>query len=111
LPRSGQVSGRSPAGAEDAVAFAAFCAVASGDYLFKDIRDRELDRQHPTKRDRPPASGELAPAVAAGTSVALYGLAIGLAGLAVMGCAVNEISAVLAGATVVGTTPAVIARG
>ena len=34
-----------------------FCLVSSGIYMFNDIRDVELDRQHPVKRFRPVASG------------------------------------------------------
>ena len=42
------------------VTFAAFCAVASSaGYLVNDAHDAELDRQHPTKRRRPIAAGEL----------------------------------------------------
>jgi 4-hydroxybenzoate polyprenyltransferase len=41
------------------VIMAAFCAVASAGYLLNDLLDVELDRQHPTKRHRPIASGEL----------------------------------------------------
>ena len=42
-----------------AVAFASFCAVASAGYLLNDLFDLEADRQHPTKRERPFASGAL----------------------------------------------------
>ena len=41
------------------VTFAAFCAVASAGYLVNDAHDVEEDRQHPTKRFRPIAAGEL----------------------------------------------------
>lgn len=41
------------------VAFAAFCMTASAGYIVNDILDRERDRQHPTKRDRPLASGAI----------------------------------------------------
>jgi 4-hydroxybenzoate polyprenyltransferase len=40
-------------------AFAAMCLAASATYLFNDLRDREADRQHPLKRNRPIASGRL----------------------------------------------------
>ena len=36
---------------------AAFCAAASAIYLINDLRDREEDRHHPLKRQRPIASG------------------------------------------------------
>ena len=41
------------------ITFAAFCMVASAGYLINDAHDVELDRQHPTKRRRPIAAGEL----------------------------------------------------
>ncbi len=40
-------------------AFALFCLVASGVYLLNDLLDMERDRQHPTKKHRPLASGRL----------------------------------------------------
>ena len=57
-------------------AFLAFCLVSSGMYLFNDLRDVEADRQHPTKRFRAIAAGQLKPAVAITASVAL--LVVGL---------------------------------
>ena len=58
---------------------AAFCAAASAVYLLNDLADREADRQHPVKRRRPIASGEV-PAW-----LALVGtLALALVGLVVM---------------------------
>jgi 4-hydroxybenzoate polyprenyltransferase len=39
------------------VAFAAVCLCASAAYLYNDVRDREQDRIHPRKRQRPIASG------------------------------------------------------
>ncbi len=58
---------------------AAFCAAASAVYLLNDLADREADRQHPVKRLRPIASGEV-PAW-----LALVGtLALALVGLVVM---------------------------
>src|SRR4051812_16993010 len=40
-----------------ALAFVAFCLVASGTYLLNDAQDVESDRMHPTKRHRPLAAG------------------------------------------------------
>ena len=42
-------------------AFIAFCLVSSSVYLLNDIRDRHSDKLHPVKKDRPIASGALAP--------------------------------------------------
>ena len=57
----------------------AFCALSSGTYLLNDLMDRQADRQHPIKRNRPIASGQLgAPAALAAMVVLVCG------GLAVM---------------------------
>ncbi len=76
--------------------FAVYCALSSAAYLVNDLRDREHDRLHPVKRDRPVARGELptrsavaiAGALGAGAVVlagwlglASLGLALGFAGL------------------------------
>jgi len=45
--------------AQAALAFAVFCALASGIYLVNDLADLERDRLHPLKRARPLASGAL----------------------------------------------------
>jgi len=65
------------------VTFLAFCAVSSAGYLVNDANDAELDRQHPTKRYRPIAAGELS----AGAAIAL---AIGLAALGLVGSTLLE---------------------
>ena len=44
-----------------ALGMAAFCACASSVYLINDLEDLESDRMHPTKRERPFASGQLPP--------------------------------------------------
>lgn len=61
-----------------ALAFVAFCLVASATYLVNDVLDRDRDRAHPTKSARPIASGALSPRVAIVGAVVL-----GIAGLAV----------------------------
>jgi 4-hydroxybenzoate polyprenyltransferase len=59
-------------------AFGIFCALASAVYLFNDIRDRNTDRAHPQKRDRPIAAGRVSVSTAGITAGIL--IAIGLAG-------------------------------
>jgi decaprenyl-phosphate phosphoribosyltransferase len=44
---------------DTAIAFVCFCLVASGTYYLNDALDAAADREHPTKRDRPVASGEI----------------------------------------------------
>ena len=53
-------------------AFAIFCLLSSVVYLVNDIMDREADRQHPLKRHRAIASGQL-PVTVAGAVAALLG--------------------------------------
>jgi 4-hydroxybenzoate polyprenyltransferase len=52
-------------------AFAIFCALAGAVYLLNDVSDRERDRQHPRKRDRPIASGALSVTTALVTAAIL----------------------------------------
>jgi 4-hydroxybenzoate polyprenyltransferase len=65
------------------ITFAAFCAISSAGYLFNDLRDAEQDRLHPDKRDRPIASGALAPGTAAAAAIALTAVALALAAVGV----------------------------
>ncbi|MEA5118023.1 MAG: UbiA family prenyltransferase, partial [Propionicimonas sp.] len=58
-------------------AMIAFCLVSAAIYVFNDIRDVAADRQHPTKRLRPIAAGELSPRI--GYLLAAVCLAAGLA--------------------------------
>lgn len=61
--------------------FAAFCAAASGIYLFNDLMDLRADRLHPRKRDRPFASGALSLSFGLVLAGALIACGIGLASL------------------------------
>ena len=60
------------------VTFVAFCMVASAGYLVNDVQDIEEDRQHPKKRFRPIAAGELGVRTAITLAVVLA--VVGLAG-------------------------------
>src|SRR5262249_30285540 len=57
--------------------FAVFCVTSSAVYALNDALDRDRDRQHPWKRDRPVASGAVAApaALAVGGALAAVGLA------------------------------------
>lgn len=51
--------------------FVVFCLLSSAVYVLNDIADREADRQHPIKRDRPIASGLVRPGSAAAWAIGL----------------------------------------
>jgi 4-hydroxybenzoate polyprenyltransferase len=55
-----------------------FCLLSSAVYTFNDLIDRDKDRLHPAKKDRPLASGRLAAGPAVGFG--LFLTAVGLAG-------------------------------
>jgi decaprenyl-phosphate phosphoribosyltransferase len=61
------------------VAFVSFCFAASGTYIWNDLLDVEADRRHPTKRNRPIASGELPISVARAAGVLFPIIALALA--------------------------------
>jgi decaprenyl-phosphate phosphoribosyltransferase len=78
---------------ESLVALVCFVLASSAVYIINDLVDREFDRQHPEKRTRPIASGEvgvrLAVFICVGCAVGSLGLALFASGLA--------LAAVLAG--------------
>jgi len=61
------------------VAFVAYCAASSASYLANDVRDAPNDREHPVKRLRPIATGELPTRLAIALAVVLVCAAFGLA--------------------------------
>jgi len=56
-----------------------FCLLSSSVYLINDVCDRQADRAHPSKRNRPVASGRLSPAAALVAAVVLAAGGLGLA--------------------------------
>jgi len=62
-------------------AFAIFCALSGAAYLWNDVLDRERDRLHPSKRERPVASGRLRPSTAVATGVGLAAVALAASSL------------------------------
>ena len=75
--------GEADAQVRSLLAFAAFCAAASAVYLVNDVRDREADRNHPLKRNRPIAAGRVSPGVALAVAAVLGAAA--LASIAALG--------------------------
>jgi len=66
---------------DTALAFVAFCGASAGTYMLNDARDVDTDRNHPTKRLRPVASGQISVATAYVMGVALLvgSVALGMA--------------------------------
>ena len=79
---AGQLTHRLPL-LDGLAAFAVFCLAASGTYCLNDVVDREADRRHPVKRDRPIASGVVSVRLAVGVGGGL--LALAMAGSAAIG--------------------------
>lgn len=81
------------------LAFVAFCLTASAAYIVNDIRDCEQDRLHPTKRNRPVASGAISPAQGAVLAAFLLVGALGLSAMLPRGFIVVLGAYVVANAT------------
>jgi 4-hydroxybenzoate polyprenyltransferase len=62
--------------AKAAAAFLIFCALSGAVYLVNDVADREQDREHPVKRMRPIAAGDLSPGAAMIAAVVLSAIAL-----------------------------------
>jgi 4-hydroxybenzoate polyprenyltransferase len=69
---------------DTALAFVAFCLIASGFYAINDVFDAEKDRLHPVKRRRPVASGAVSRRAALALGIGL------IAGSAVLAALVNK---------------------
>ncbi len=63
------------------IAFAAFCLASSAVYFFNDYKDIEEDREHPIKRSRPLASGQVPAWFGLVGSLVLGGLSIAIPAL------------------------------
>ncbi|GIP06882.1 decaprenyl-phosphate phosphoribosyltransferase [Paenibacillus lautus] len=61
------------------IGFACFCIISSCVYILNDFVDREADKVHPTKKNRPIASGELNPYVALIFGLVIFLLVISFA--------------------------------
>lgn len=66
------------------IAFLLFCLLASSVYIINDILDREYDRNHPLKKNRPIASGKLP--VSTALIFGLIFLSIALVGAFFLSC-------------------------
>jgi 4-hydroxybenzoate polyprenyltransferase len=85
---------------EATLAFVSFCGISSAGYYVNDLVDVELDRQHPKKRFRPLAAGELSEGVAKTIAPLLALAAIALAfatvnwevGLMVVGYGIAQVA-------------------
>jgi len=52
-------------------AFGVFCMLASSVYAFNDLMDYKEDAEHPTKKNRPVASGQISPQIAGALAIFL----------------------------------------
>ena len=75
-PAAAGVLGKAVVTSEVLATFVAFCLLSSATYLLNDVRDREQDRRHPRKRNRPVASGALSPVRALRAALVLGSLGL-----------------------------------
>jgi len=68
--------------------FAGFCLVASAVYCFNDFHDRESDRKHPVKKNRPIAAGDVGAAAAMTLAAVLVFTGVAVVGVTAPGAAV-----------------------
>jgi decaprenyl-phosphate phosphoribosyltransferase len=91
-PLAGATLGRDDGFGYALLAFVAFTAASSAVYVINDILDVERDRKHPTKRQRPIASGRLPVPMAvvlAALCLALTGLTIFVVGEPMLGVVIG----------------------
>lgn len=74
---------------------AIFCLLSSAIYILNDLIDRESDRQHPLKKERPLASGKVSPGIAIVLAICLVAIGIGVA------WTINLLTLIVAGGFVV----------
>ncbi len=60
-----------------AAGFVLFCLISSAVYIFNDLADLEADREHPVKKNRPIASGQLSTGAAWAAGIVLVVVALG----------------------------------
>lgn len=77
------------------LAFAVFCGISSGIYTLNDVTDVARDRLHPTKRERPVASGRVGATTAAALGIGLVSTGLAVAVLIGPGVLLSALAYVL----------------